>query len=188
MLSILGGVLVRHLYTAVLVAVLTLTAVPAAHAQSWRGSDPAHDHVPSTGENYRGLGDVVGVEVANAPKSVFAHTRFRVGLYDELTINYDTRKARRGPEFYLYKTAYGVTLWSTAGTRDKQVTCADKRMWREGRVWKSRVNRNCLTWNGKRPGAVRVQILSADETYYNAVDYAPGRRPGQAWTPWLKRG
>lgn len=171
-----------------LLTVLALTAVAApAHAERWSGSDPARDHVvPSSGKDYRGRGDVIRVDVDHAPRRIFVDTVFRTGPYDEMTIFYDTRPGRRGPEFALYKTFYGVTLYPSGprhGFGDR-IRCADLGVDLDHRTWVAHVNRGCLRGpQGRRPAQVRVQVHSADETYYNASDWAPGRHRS---SPWLR--
>jgi hypothetical protein len=171
--------------TALLTAALGLTAAPAA-AETWSGKDPAHDHVVPGGEDFEGRGDIVGVRVDHAPRKVYVDTEFRTGPYDEMSIFLNTRKARKGPEFVLHKTYFGVSLWTTGpGHRlVERVKCADKRVRLKGETWKAYVARDCLANpNGSAPSRVKVLVRSADETYLNTVDWARGRNRA---TPWIE--
>lgn len=168
--------------------VLALTSVAApAHAERWSGSDPARDHVvPETGEDYRGRGDIVRVDVDHAPRRVLVDTVFRTGPYDEMTIFLDTRPTRPGPEFAFYKTFYGVSLYRSGPGHafGRRLQCRDMDVTLDHRTWRAQINRGCLRGPaGRRPAQVRVQVHSADETYYMASDWAPGR--GRL-SPWLR--
>jgi hypothetical protein len=170
----------------ILFAVLSLLLLPAAPASAdgWSGTDPARDHVPATGDDFRGRGDIVRVDVEHRARRVLVDTVFRTAPYDELVVRFDTRSARRGPEYGLYKTHLGVSLWRLHrdGSFGERLRCSAMAVRRDGRhVWAASVARRCLG----EPGRVRVQVHSSDESGYNASDWAPGRR---TLTPWLRAG
>jgi hypothetical protein len=174
----------KTLLTALFTTMLVLVGAPAM-ADKITIKDPAHDHVPPGGQNTRGLGDVIRVRVDHAPRRVYVDTVFRTKPYDILEVWLDTRKARSGPEFYLLKTPFGVTLWRyRAEADDKRVKCADKRVryLPKKRTWAAYVNRACLaTKKGKTPRQVRVRVLSASDDYIFTRDYVPGRHRYSRW-------
>jgi hypothetical protein len=174
----------RLFVAALIAAALALTASPAA-ADRITIKDPAHDHVPPGEDDFHGYGDVVRVRVDHAPRRVFVDTVFRTEPYEVLEVHYDTRKSRPGPEFYLLKNPYGLTLWRyRADSDDERVRCADKRIryLPKKRTWATYVNRACLANKlGVTPRRVRVRVLSASDDYYFALDYVPGKRRYSRW-------
>lgn len=174
----------RPFVVALTIAALTLTGTPAA-AERITIKDPAHDHVPPGGQNTRGLGDVIRVKVDHAPRRVYVDTVFRTRPYDVLEIYFNTRKARPGPEFYLLKTPFGLTLWRLAKGKDpKRVRCRDKRIrYRPAqRTWAAHVNRSCLaTKRGVKPRRLRVRLLSASDDYYFTRDWVPRKGGASRW-------
>lgn len=175
-----------RLLLAALAAALALPLLPAspARAEGWSGTDPARDHVPASGEDFRGRGDIVRVDVEHRARRVLVDTTFRTGPYDELVVRFDTRPSRRGVEYALYKTHLGVSLWRVRrdGSFGERQRCARMSVGRDGRhVWAASIADRCLGSHER----VRVQVHSSDESGYNASDWAPGKR---RLSPWLSAG
>lgn len=171
------------LLAAVVAMVIAASLWSPAQAETWRDKDPAHDHVPPTGENYNGLGDISKVKFSHGPKKVWANVTFRKGIYDEMTTYYNTRKGG-GHEYYMLHTYWGNSLWKDrAKGADVRVKCKGMTWTRDGRTFHAGVPRRCID-AGRN---VQVKVVSADETYENARDWAPGPGP-KAWSPWLTRG
>jgi hypothetical protein len=166
------------------IAMLTLTGTPAA-AERITIKDPAHDHVPPGGQNTRGLGDVIRVRVDHAPRRVYVDTVFRTRPYDILEIYFNTRKWRPGPEFVMYKTPFGVTLWRIPAKGDlDRVRCRDMRVRYLPRrhTWASYVNRACLAnRKGTPPRRLRVRLLSASDDFYFTRDWVPRKGGASRW-------
>ena len=174
----------RLFVAALLSALLVLTASPAM-AERISINDPANDHVPPGGDDLDGAGDVLKVRVDHAPKRVYVDTVFRTEPYENLEVNFDTRKARPGPEFYLLKTYLGVTLWRfKANGHAVREKCADKgvRYLPKSKTWAAHVNRGCLrSPQGDTPQRLRVRVLSASDDYYFTLDYVPGKHRYSRW-------
>ncbi len=174
-----------RLFVAAVLSALLVAAPSPAMADRITITDPANDHVPPGGDDLDGAGDVTKVRVDHAPRRVYVDTVFRTEPYENLEINFDTRKGRPGPEFFLLKTYLGVTLWrfksNGHSTREK---CADKRVKyrKKQRTWAAYVNRGCLkSPAGTTPHQVRVRVLSASDDYYFTLDYVPGEHRYSRW-------
>ncbi len=160
-----------------LALLLPLTTAGPASAEVWRVADETKPQ--------RAFGDIDTVRVDARERFVFVTVTMNGSFPEELALFLDVDGDRR-PEFsgrYLGSgrmTIYRNFRWVGRGTADR-LRCRPSSTRRDGDVLRVGFSRRCLTFEGRLPTRVRVNVASNYEISSESYDHVPAERRFGRW-------